>query len=75
MTPGWGVFDKVPKDADTIAFGSEVFPMKQFLLGRKPYPTQGLSIYTDRRKLLECHAIMKDRENLREGRHPHRKAL
>jgi D-alanine--poly(phosphoribitol) ligase subunit 1 len=36
---GMGVFDKIiPKYLHTIAFGSEVFPMKQFLLWKKALP-------------------------------------
>lgn len=39
MISGLGVFDKVkPEYLQTIAFGSEVFPMKQFLLWRKTLP-------------------------------------
>lgn len=39
LISGLGVFDKViPHTLHTIAFGSEVFPMKQFLLWRKTLP-------------------------------------
>jgi len=39
MISGLGVFDKIkPEYLHTIAFGSEVFPMKQFLLWRKALP-------------------------------------
>ncbi|NLN64732.1 MAG: amino acid adenylation domain-containing protein [Clostridiaceae bacterium] len=39
LISGLGVFDKViPKTLHTIAFGSEVFPMKQFLLWKKTLP-------------------------------------
>ncbi|AGC68652.1 tyrocidine synthase 1 [Thermoclostridium stercorarium subsp. stercorarium DSM 8532] len=39
MISGLGVFEKIkPKYLHTIAFGSEVFPMKQFLMWRKALP-------------------------------------
>jgi len=39
MISGLGVFDRlVPEHLHTIAFGSEVFPIKQFLLWKKPLP-------------------------------------
>ena len=39
MISGLGVFEKVkPEYLHTIAFGSEVFPMKQFLIWRKTLP-------------------------------------
>lgn len=39
MVSGLGVLDKVkPEYLHTIAFGSEVFPMKQFLIWRKALP-------------------------------------
>lgn len=39
MISGLGVFEKViPETLHTIAFGSEVFPMKQFLLWKKTMP-------------------------------------
>ncbi|MBP7174984.1 MAG: AMP-binding protein [Thermoclostridium sp.] len=39
LISGLGVFDRViPETLHTIAFGSEVFPMKQFLLWKKTLP-------------------------------------
>jgi len=39
MISGLGVFEKVkPEYLHTIAFGSEIFPMKQFLIWRKTLP-------------------------------------